>query len=140
MLLLGKDVINEITILDAVSQTEITVFYKSPTAQEQQAWSADLFRRENDEVVDNEVNACLKFGAELMVGVSDGALGIPTSNGEIKPISSDPKSPDYDEDWKRHLMEHATGFVVTFGNYVFRGHRIVPKSRRPGREKYTAKN
>ncbi len=140
MLLLGKDVINEVTILDAVSQTEITVLYKTPTAQEQQAWSADLFVRENEEVKDNEVNACLKFGAEIMVGISDGSLGIPKSNGKVKPISSDPDSKDFDKDWKKYLLEFAPGFVATFGSYVFRGHRMIPKARRAGSQAYTEKN
>ena len=140
MLVLGKDVINEIEILESSSQTEIKVSYKPPTAQELQAWSADLFVRENDEVRDNEVFACLKYGAEIMIGVSDGALGIPKANGKTKPISSDPKSKDYDKDWKQYLIEFASPFVVTFANYVFRGNRVLVKSRRPGREPYSEKN
>lgn len=139
MRLLGKSVENEMVISDAISGTEITVYYRTPTMQERTAWLASLFDREGTEVKDKSVETNIHWGREIMTGFANGCFGIPDGDNDVKPISSDPDSPDYRADWKDLLVEFAPEFVEFFARRVFEGNRQLFKPG-PARIKYDSKN
>lgn len=126
-------------ILDAISGTEIAVYYRTPTTQERTAWLASQFEREGTEVKDKSVETNVHWGAEIMTGVSDGCFGIPGENGDVKPISSNADSPEYRADWKQLLCEFAPEFVEFFARRVFEGNRQLFKPA-PAKTVYDSKN
>jgi hypothetical protein len=139
MRVLGKDVINEMTIQDSFTGTEIAVYYRTPTTQERQAWLASLFSREGGEVKDEQTKANLEWGKTVLTGIGENCFGVPEGENGVKPISSNSESENYRADWRELLCEFAPDFVEFLAERVFRGHRQIFKSQ-PGREPYDSKN
>jgi hypothetical protein len=67
-------------------------------------------------VIVDTFGPALQFGLEIISGFDEGAFGYDGS-----PISSDPASPNYREDWKKLLEETAADIVTLVAQIAFDG-------------------
>jgi hypothetical protein len=110
---------NKLVINDTRSGTEIELYYRNPTTQEEIEYQSKLIKRKGKKVLINAFETRLQMGLKILTGFREGDFGV-----DGKPISSDPSSPNYREDWKDLLKEYAADIVTAFAFAVFEGARI----------------
>jgi hypothetical protein len=115
---LKKDDRNKLVLDDTLSGTKIGVFYATPTTSQVKSYRQQSIRRKGNKVVVDNFDPALKFGLEILTGFEEGAFGY-----DGQPISADPASPHYREDWKVLLKETAADIVTTVAHIVFDGIR-----------------
>jgi hypothetical protein len=124
-----RDLTNEPNIFkirDGVSGEVKEFIYRTPTAMEHQAYAAkSLGLRGNKAVISRKgiADARVEFGLKILIGIKDDQFGV---GG--KPISSDPQSPDYREDWKELLKQYAPDLISLFAVDVFDGTKAISDS------------
>lgn len=116
---LAKSDKNKLLIQDGISGTEIELYYRMPNTQEMVAYQNQMVKKVGRKVVLNTFETRLKWGIEILTGFREGDFGF-----EGKPISSDEKSPNYREDWKKIIKEGAADIVSTLALTVFEGVRV----------------
>lgn len=109
---------NKVVLLDLQGGGKITLFYASPSTSQVRAFHKESLRRKGNKVLVDSFDPALKYGLEVITGFDEGAFGY---GGQ--PISADPASPNYREDWKELLAETACDIVITLGRLVFEGVR-----------------
>lgn len=109
---------NKMIINDARSGSEIELYYRNPTTQEEVEYQSKLFKRQGKKVLINAFGTRLDMGLKILTGFREGDFGI-----EGKPISSDPQNPDYKENWKDLLKENAADIITAFSFAIFEGAR-----------------
>ena len=107
---------NLAVFLDGVSNSEVGLYYRTPTNSERIKFKAATVIRKNGKIVDQSVEAQLSFGAKIMTGIREGDFVL----GDI-PISSDQKSEHYDADWKKLVLETAGDIVQSLSLLAFSG-------------------
>ncbi len=110
---------NEMIISDARSGSEILLYYRNPTTEEEVGYQANLFRKAGKKLKIAAFETRLKYGLKILTGFRDGDFGI-----DGRPIASDPASPHYREDWKALVARSAPDIVNTFAFAVFEGARV----------------
>jgi hypothetical protein len=106
---------NKVVILDSRSGSEIELYYRTPTTEEEVAYQSKLFRRAGKKVVLDGFTR-LEYGLKVITGFREGDFCV----GDQK-ISSDRESPSYREDWKALLKDKAAGIVIAFAVAIFEG-------------------
>jgi hypothetical protein len=120
---------------DEIITTELTVLslgvtvrmkHRLPDTEEVRAYRNETYRANADK--DGKKNPQLDYGLAILTGIQDGDFGI-----DGKPLSSDPASPDYKENWKDLLKLNKTAarMICELANIAFDGTLI----RRGGDEK-----
>jgi hypothetical protein len=109
---------NSLIIDDSRSGTEIQLFYRNPLTEEEVAYQAALYRKHGKKVRLNSYEARLKYGLKILTGFREGDFG-----QDGAPISADPASPYYRENWKDLLRDEAPDIVTTFAFAIFEGAR-----------------
>ncbi|MEW6115388.1 MAG: hypothetical protein AB1553_00605 [Nitrospirota bacterium] len=100
---------NKVTFRDGISGSKITLFYRTPTTEELQEYYSNSMIRKQGKTIANAVNARVDFAEKILTGIGEGCFGI-----NKKPISSNPESPDYKENWKALVKESAPDILDTF--------------------------
>lgn len=124
-----RDLTNEPNIYkirDGISGEVKEFIYRAPTAMEHQAYAAaSLGLRAGKAVISrkNIAETRVKFGLKILTGIKDNQFGI---GG--KPISSDPASPNYREDWKQLLEQFAPDLISLFAVDIFDGTKGIGDS------------
>ncbi|MDI9559676.1 MAG: hypothetical protein QM235_00600 [Pseudomonadota bacterium] len=116
---LDASAVNKIVINDARSGTEIELYYRNPTTQEEVEYQTKLYKRKSNKLIMNP-KIKLDLGLAILTGFREGDFGV-----KGKPISSDPESPNYYEDWKGLLARTASDIISTFATVVFEGARVA---------------
>ena len=107
---------NKLTLLDSISGTEIEFTYSTPGTVERVAYQAARFRREGTRMINCSRKAAINAAAGVLTGIREGDFAI-----EGQPLSSDPTSPNYREDWKRLIKDMAGDLLFIMGNELFEG-------------------
>jgi len=110
---------NRVAFRDTASDTKIVIYYATPTTSQIRAYRKATIRRKGGKVVVATFDPGLKFGLEIITAFDDGCFG-----HAGKPISCDPNSPDYREDWKQLLAETASDIVTMVAQVAFDGLRL----------------
>ena len=110
---------NKITISDARSGTDIELYYRNPTTQEEVEYQSKLYKRKGNKLILNP-RVKVNLGLAILTGFREGDFGVAGS-----PISSDVESPNYREDWKDLLGRMASDIISTFATVVFEGARVA---------------
>jgi len=111
---------NKITFEDPISGSEVTMFYRLPTTSDRVEFEAASYQREGDKMIDNTPQARIDSALKILTGFSEGSFGY---GGQ--PISSDPSSPHYREDWKDLIRETASDLLSALSLKVFMGLRVI---------------
>jgi hypothetical protein len=98
---------------------EVGVYFRQPTTKEMHGYQNEAVQRKRNNVKFRSSEAQMKYGDKVMEGIRDGDCGVPNSTGAIVPISSNPESPDYRENWRDLLEKYAPNVIIALGAYVF---------------------
>jgi hypothetical protein len=104
-------------IYDAPSGVTCGIYYRRPRPSECIAYQSSLMKRKGDKIQDNTYKTRLEFGLKIITGIREGDYG--TEDGQ--PISSDPQSPHFREDWKELIARVAHLHVVAVAALAFEG-------------------
>jgi len=115
-------------IIQTTRGVEVGVFHREPTTEEIHKYNSEAIRRKGQNVKFRHSKAQFKFGAKILKGIVEGDFGVPDQDGKIVPISSDPESPDYRQDWKALLLKMAPAVVITLAAAVFGGTEAVDEA------------
>jgi hypothetical protein len=107
---------NELKILDSISGSEIVLYYRLPTTRERIAFNKSCFKEKGGKLINHTVAARAAGGEMVLAGIRDGDF---VYGGT--PLSSDPNSPNYREDWKALVKETAGDLLIALGMTVFEG-------------------
>ena len=110
---------NRVVFNDTVSGTKIGVYYETPTVAQVKGYRQASIRRQGNKVVMNTFDPALKYGLEIITGIDEGAFGY-----DGQPISADPVSPHFRQDWKMLLAETASDIVTLVAQVAFDGVRM----------------
>ena len=110
---------NSLIINDARSGTEIELYYRTPTTQEEVQYQSKLIKKQGKKMLINAFETRLEMGLKILTGFREGDFGY-----DGKPIASDPSSSNYREDWKELLRNFAADIVTVFAFHVFEGARV----------------
>ena len=110
---------NKIVISDARSGTEIELYYRNPTTQEEVEYQSKLYKRKGNKLILNP-RVKVNLGLAILTGFREGDFGVAD-----RPISSDVDSPNYREDWKDLLGRMASDIISTFATVVYEGARVA---------------
>ena len=107
---------NTLIIKDAISGTDIELYYRLPLTSERVAYQNKLISRKNGKIQVHAVEARIEFGLKILTGFREGDFGF-----DGKPISANPQSQNYKENWKELIRTTAADIVNAFAFVVFEG-------------------
>lgn len=115
-----------LTIQDHLSGSKIHLNYRMPTTKEIISYRNGSTRREGNQLVSRTGENRMEHGKLILTGFGDGAFEKQVG-GKWAPISSDPKSPHYDPEWKEFVCENAPDLIETLAVHVFdAGNQVLP--------------
>ncbi len=115
---------NKITFEDPISGSEVTMFYRLPTTSDRVEFEAASYHREGDKMIDTTPQARIDSALKILTGFSEGSFGY-----DGQPISSDPSSPHYREDWKDLIRETGSDLLSALSLKVFMGLRVIQEPK-----------
>jgi hypothetical protein len=100
---------------DRISNSKLTLEYRTPTTAERIAYSNALVTRRGNKVEYNHTATRVKYGLLILTGFADGDF----YKSKKKPLSWKPDSPDYDKEWKKIIKEKAADIMEMLAIHVF---------------------
>ena len=116
----------EVTFLDRISNSKITLYYRMPTTEERIGYSNAQIIRKDGKVKNNTGEARIKYGLLVMTGFKDGDF----VTDDNKPLSSDPHSSFYNPAWKTIVKQYASDIVSLLAVHVFDA-SVMPQNQDP---------
>lgn len=110
---------NKLKIHDNISNSEMVLFYRTPTSQENTQYTNEVTVRKRNRIVSRLGETRQKYGAEILTGFRDGDFVRKNERNEIVPIASDPDSPNYYPEWKDLVREKASDLIEALAIHVF---------------------
>lgn len=110
---------NILRIQDALSGSDLELYYRMPTTSELVSYQSKLMQRKGKKVIIHAFDTRLEFGLKILTGFRDGDFGF-----DGKPISSEKENANYREDWKELVKQSAPGIINAFSMTVFEGARV----------------
>ena len=107
---------NTLIIKDAISGTDIELYYRLPLTSERVAYQNKLVSRKNGKIQIHAIEARIEFGLKILTGFREGDFGF-----DGKPISANPQSQNYKENWKELIKATAADIVNAFAFVIFEG-------------------
>ena len=126
---LGEE-LSEVKIRDVLSDSDVVLFYRLPTTKMRLGYENAKAVRKNGKVVNRLPEARQEYGLKILAGIGEGDFEHKV-DGEWKPLSSDPKSPDYDPDWKGILAKLAGDMVELLAIQVFDVSAVIQPKAEP---------
>lgn len=109
----------EAHIKDNLSDSEIVFYYTLPTTADTLQFQNNFVKRNRDVIEEALIGEQVELGLKLITGFRDGDFEREV-DGEWVPMSADPESPAYYEDWRAWLREYASDLLEWFVVHVFR--------------------
>lgn len=109
---------NELVIHDNLSDSDIVLYYRTPTTTERNGYQNMAVSRRRNRVVLNQAGARLKYGLLVLTGFRDGDF-VRDVDGHAEPYSSDPDSPRYLPAWKDEVAAGAADLVMLLAGHLF---------------------
>jgi hypothetical protein len=109
---------NELRLFDNISGSSIALRYRNPTTRERADYEGACIRRVRNKIEYTRAEARVKYGAIILTGFREGDFER-VADGKRVPLSSDPKSPRYCQDWKEQVVANAADLVMALAAHVF---------------------
>lgn len=110
---------NELVVQDNLSGTEIVLYYRMPTTREKVNYENMSLQRKGNKVIQNIGDARRRYGFEILTGFRERDFERIGPGESWVPMSSDPKSPHYDPNWKSVVADQASDLVELLAARVF---------------------
>lgn len=115
---LGTHLINEMSIQDKLSDSEIILYYRMPTTKERIGYTNASVKRQGSQVKMQLGQARQKWGGQILMGFRTGAFEKDVG-GEFVLFASDKSDPLYDPEWKKLIQEYAPDVIEALASRVF---------------------
>ena len=132
--IIGEGVKNQLILKYQFSGDPIVLYYRIPTSEERIAYGSAKYRREKDKVEIKLTEARQVFGEKIIEGFKQGSFKFKLGD-DLREISSDPESPDFDSAWKAHVKYYAADLLEILAEHAFDGMSVVSTQ-----ETFTEKN
>ena len=109
---------NSLKIHDNISDSDIVLFYRSPTTSERTGYANMSVQRRRNKVTLHQAEARLKYGLLILTGFREGDF-VRDAGGRPEVFSSDPGSAHYRSNWKEEIEEGAADLVMLLAAHVF---------------------
>ena len=110
----------KLTFYDRLSDSDLELFYRLPTTEEQIKYDNSLMTRNRNKVSTAIGEARMKFGAKILTGIGDNSF-VHEKEGKVVPLHSREDSDHYEADWKEIVVRLAPDVVSKLGFVVFEG-------------------
>ena len=118
---------NKLRLHDNISDSNIVLYYRTPTAQEQAAYTNGMSKRVRNKIVNCTGELRQTKGKAILTGFREGDFlkpGTPDSphyDEKLKGVvfSSNPDSPKYDSEWKKLVGKFAPDLVEALAIHAF---------------------
>ena len=147
--IIGENIENQLLIPDKFAGGFCTVFYRPGTTEERIAYPSAQWERKDGKIRNRRREALLDYGEMVILGFEEGYFKFKTPSPqktndegkgggeeELRTISSDPESKNYDPNWKALLRKYAPDVLEAVAEHVFE----PPVAIAYQGEKYTEKN
>jgi hypothetical protein len=139
---------NKLTLIDNLGGGKINLYYRNPAPEEIAAFTNESLQRQDDEIVVRRGEARQKWGLVILEGFDDGDFVMADEeSGKRVPISSDPESELYVENWKDFVVDGGADLIELLAIRVFEMPSSIAKAeekkaparkRKPGKEETKA--
>ncbi len=113
---LGAD--NVLIIQDNISDSEIHLNYRMPGTKEIVSYRNGATKRVRNALVNRMGENRLEHGQKILTGFREGDFEKQVKEKWV-PLASDPKSKNYDPEWKNIVSEQAADLIETLAVHVF---------------------
>ena len=104
---------------DNVTDSEIHLYHRMPEPSELISYRNGNTKRVRNKLVDCTGENRLRHGKKILKGFRDGDVERMDEKGKWIEISSDPKSKNYDPDWKKFINAQAADLIELLAVHVF---------------------
>jgi len=109
---------NTLRLYDNISGSTLELHYRTPAPTEQAKYINGMHKRVRNKVVNRTGENRQAWGKEILKGFRDGDFG-EERDGQVVPVSSNPGSPGYREDWKDWFCTNNADLVDTLAIHAF---------------------
>lgn len=118
---------NELRLHDNISGSTIVLFYRTPSAKQQAAYTNGMTKRVRNELKNCTGEQRQKYGKDILIGFREGDFLMPgkpedanydKDGGGVR-FSSNTNSPCYDENWKDLVAEFAPDLIEALAIHAF---------------------
>lgn len=109
---------NELKIHDNISNSDIVLYFRTPTTAENVKYTNAIAQRKRNKIVSKLGETRQRFGAAILMGFREGDFEKKVGDSYV-PIGSDETSKHYDTNWKALVMEKASDLVELLAVHVF---------------------
>ena len=103
----------------------VVLLYTDPTTDQRVSYSNRIVKRKGNKIKHELAATRLAGGFAVCAGMREGDFAVPANNeAGFKLISSDPKSQDFNKDWKKLLHKYQGDYLMLLGAHVFEGASI----------------
>jgi hypothetical protein len=141
--IIGENIKNKLIIKDQLNENSfLTIYHESATAEERIAYRSSQWKRDGSKIESRLTEARQEWGEKKITGFKEGDFKFKTSSlegegkgeGELRTISSDPESPNYDPNWKALLRKYAPDVLEAVAEHIFESTFTIAE------QDYTQKN
>jgi len=109
---------NKLVLHDNLSNTEIVLFFRTPTTKEVASYTNGMTKRVRNKIVNCTGECRQKFGKLIFEGFREGDFGEEVDGKEVL-FSSDRGSSNYKEDWKEKVCACAPDLIEHLAIHAF---------------------
>jgi hypothetical protein len=109
---------NVLRLHDNISNSSLELYYRTPTAKEQAAYTNGMTKRVRNKIINCTGECRQKFGKEILMGWRDGDFG-EERDGQPVAVSSRPGCDEYREDWKDWFQRNNADLVERLAIHAF---------------------
>ncbi|MDY7034561.1 MAG: hypothetical protein SV375_00135 [Thermodesulfobacteriota bacterium] len=110
--------LNELKVQDNISNSSIVLYYRTPTTEENIQYTNESIVRRRNKITSRLGEARQKFGLKILEGFRAGDF-TKKIDGRSVPLASDPKSNEYDPEWKILIAKHAPDIIEILAIHAF---------------------
>jgi len=110
--------LNELRLHDNISDSDIVLYYRPPTTEEQTAYTNGITARRRNRVVTRLGETRMKYGGRILTGFRPGDFEKKQGDGWV-PYASDPQDPAYDPEWLKLVCTYASDLVELLAVHAF---------------------
>jgi len=125
---------SKMALYDRLSDSDLELYYRLPTTQEQVAYDNALMTRTRNKIKTAVGETRMKYGKIIITGIGDDSFTI-EKDGKLIPLHSRADSEHYDPRWKTHVADMAPDIISKFAFLVFEASVEQAGDDKPDNEK-----
>lgn len=112
---------NTLTLFDPIEKAAVVFTHRSPTTDDRVRYMVAKYKRDGDKLIDRTRSALIDAAGGILTGIRPEDFTI----GGL-PLSSDPESVHFREDWKERVKASAGDLLFLMGHELFEGRISLP--------------